>query len=412
MSLVGSLEDLGLGEILQIVSLSGKSGVLWIRSPHGEGRIVFDRGAIRGATLDGGPRDLRALVAAASALSEAELAELEREAAAEGATFEEVLLARTALDAARLDELRERHVETTVLLMFGWLLGEFSFEIRDEAPDVRDELLLRAGMNAQFLALEGTRLRDERLHESGGAPRVEADGFGEDDADDDDADEILGPEAVAELEITVLELLEDEVEADLVAEPLDLAPAGATVDEDPTLTGELPPIAVPALAAGQGEDTPEAAPAAVEAAVPSHAIAPPAAPAPVAPALPACTGAVIVDRDLAVLEWAKNAIAPLGLRTHIFPRSELAIERIRQYFSRGETPLVVLSTETPPDSVSGARDWAEIAARLRAQVPALPFLVVAAPGAPVAPASERAIPDAVVPRPPTSVLADDRARDQ
>ena len=41
MSLVGSLEDLGLGDILQIVSLSRKSGLLLLRSDDGEGRIVF-----------------------------------------------------------------------------------------------------------------------------------------------------------------------------------------------------------------------------------------------------------------------------------------------------------------------------------------------------------------------------------
>ncbi len=41
MSLVGSLEDLGLGDILQIVSLSRKSGVLRLRCDGGEGRIVL-----------------------------------------------------------------------------------------------------------------------------------------------------------------------------------------------------------------------------------------------------------------------------------------------------------------------------------------------------------------------------------
>ena len=49
MSLVGSLEDLGLGDILQIIHLSRKSGTLWIRSAAG------DRGAgVRGAVGDRG----------------------------------------------------------------------------------------------------------------------------------------------------------------------------------------------------------------------------------------------------------------------------------------------------------------------------------------------------------------------
>jgi hypothetical protein len=378
MSLVGSLEDLGLGEILQIVSLSGKSGVLWIRSPHGEGRIVFDRGAIRGANLDGGPRDLREMLAAAGALPASELDALERDAHAEGVGLEEILVARTALDAARLDELRDRHVEALVLRMFAWLLGEFSFEIReDPGGAVHPDLLLRAGMNAQFLALEGTRLRDENGNP--GDPPVDA--VGADAAVD-------GIEPPAELEITVLELLED-LGAE-TAEPLDAALPAAQADDDPTLSGEAqrmlaaPPPALPA------RDT------LAESLRPS----------------PAATAVVLVDRDLAVLEWAKGAIAPLGLRTHIFQRSELAIERIRQYFARGEMPLVVLSSETPADPISGARDWSELAARLRAQVAQIRFVVLAATGTRVDPANERSIPDAVATRPPLSVLADERAREK
>ncbi len=49
MSLVGSLEDLCLGDILQIVSLSRKSGLLLIHSEQGEGRIVFCDGLVRAA---------------------------------------------------------------------------------------------------------------------------------------------------------------------------------------------------------------------------------------------------------------------------------------------------------------------------------------------------------------------------
>ncbi|HSJ98387.1 MAG TPA: DUF4388 domain-containing protein, partial [Myxococcota bacterium] len=80
MSLVGSLEDLGLGEILQIVSLSGKSGVLWIRSRHGEGHVVFSRGLIRGAFVKDGVKDLRDLVAAAGVLPAPQLDALDRTA--------------------------------------------------------------------------------------------------------------------------------------------------------------------------------------------------------------------------------------------------------------------------------------------------------------------------------------------
>ena len=46
MSLVGNLEDLGLGDILQIVSLSRKSGILVISGDDNEGEIIFKNGQV------------------------------------------------------------------------------------------------------------------------------------------------------------------------------------------------------------------------------------------------------------------------------------------------------------------------------------------------------------------------------
>ena len=48
--LAGNIEDLGLGEILQIICFSRKSGVLTLNSGGREGRIVFDDGNIVKAT--------------------------------------------------------------------------------------------------------------------------------------------------------------------------------------------------------------------------------------------------------------------------------------------------------------------------------------------------------------------------
>ncbi len=449
MSLVGSLEDLGLGEILQIVSLSGKSGVLWIRSRHGEGHVVFSRGLIRGAFLKDGPRGLHDLVAAAGVLPAKELQALEQAARVEGVALEALLCARSSLDPRALDELRGRHVEETVLRMFGWLSGDFSFEIREEprGVDIAEELLLRTGINAQFLALEGTRVRDESGGGEGGVPEAGADdetsfadlAGGDDDgapelvltsddeleteavpagSDEDGAPlavaaaapwpaarppavvapiegELLdeaeeppaeparfdgaGLEGPAELQITVLELLDGEVGQDEL--PALLPRNGGAADDEPTLSAGLA-----AAAPGSGRRAPAFG----------------AGPVPV----------VVVDRELVVLEWVKRALAPLPVRAHIFQRSEQAIARIRQYVARGELPLVLLTSGTPADPVSGARDWSEIAARLRAQVPNLPLVLLAAPDAAVAPANERAVPDAQAVRPDLTTLSDERARER
>ena len=50
MSLIGSLKELCLGDILQILRLSQKSGMLVLRTDDGEGRIVFRAGLVSGAS--------------------------------------------------------------------------------------------------------------------------------------------------------------------------------------------------------------------------------------------------------------------------------------------------------------------------------------------------------------------------
>lgn len=126
MSLVGSLEDLGLGDILQMVSLSRKSGLLLLRSTEGDGRIVLESGLVRAAHIEGGPSPIRA---------------------APGANIEP-------------STLREQ-VECAVMHMFAWRTGEFSFEFTDEVSRFDPESHLSAGLNPQYLAIEATRRGDE-----------------------------------------------------------------------------------------------------------------------------------------------------------------------------------------------------------------------------------------------------------
>ena len=441
MSLVGSLEDLGLGEIMQIVSLSGKSGVLWIRSNHGEGHVLFRRGLIRGAFVKDGPRDLRDLVASAGVLPSEQVAAFDEAARAEGVPLEALLCARTSLDAGCIDELRGRHVEATVLRMFGWPSGEFSFEIRDEpgGGDIAESLLLRTGLNAQFLALEGTRMRDEggvEASEIGGASAVGADddetSFAGVDVDEAADAPFLGS---ASNGVETSAVLDAELEPD-VADDAEVQLVATAADED--VGAELEAVATASLAGSldagvgdieeppalqasvldlvddevDGDELPTLLPAATENEAETDPADEEATSTAASPAGAGPLAVVVVDRELAVLEWVKRALAPLPVRAHIFQRSEQAIARIRQYLVRGEVPLVLLTTATPPDPVSGAQGWAEIAARLRAQVPSLPLVLLAAPEVTVSPVNERAIPDSLSPRPDLTMLSDERARER
>ncbi|MDH3211696.1 MAG: DUF4388 domain-containing protein [Myxococcales bacterium] len=303
MSLVGSLEDLGLGDILQIVSMARKSGMLVLRSDAGEGRIVFCDGMVRAAFAKGEPDDLRGLLVGGGFLSEADFDLAAEAARSSGRSLDEAIAEHTALSAERLASLRREHVERAVVRMFTWRAGEFSFDVREDL-DARDaELLLPQGLNTQYLAMEAMRLGDESLR-------------------DDEAD------------------------------------AGRAQDPAAADDGAFPDAL--ALAALERAES---------AASETEAAAPEAHGRPVA-------GLIAIDPELDALEWMKTALTGLFPRVHIFQRCESGIDRIRQYLARGELPVVLLSAQATADSAVAANNLGELLARLRAQAPTMPILVI------------------------------------
>jgi hypothetical protein len=351
MSLVGSLEDLGLGDILQIVHLAGKSGVLRLRGESGEGQIVFKRGMIHEAYAKGGPTDLRELLAGRRVVPAPQLERAWLEAHHAGRRLSDVLVERGLASAEAIDALRREQIESAVLAMFGWPSGEFSFEMRD-IGDEGAELALESGMNPQFLALEGTRRVDERDHgqepEAGSEAESEQDPFG----------------ALLEAEL---------LEEDAGDEPEERS--------EPLATGA----------------SPQAEPAAEP---PAPAVS--AAPPPV----------VVIDASLPALEWAKAALGVVFPRVHVFQRPGLGIERIRQYLSRVELPLVLIAHDVPADTATGARDAGEIVARLKRQAPGMTVLLMHDEGSEPPRSAQRPAADGYVPRPPAAVLGDPRAARQ
>jgi hypothetical protein len=407
MSLVGSLEDLGLGDILQIISLSRKSGVLSLRSELGEGQIVFRDGRVVGAFCKGGPTDLRSLLVADGAVSDRDFAAAARAARDAGDDVTQQLHGLGILPRARLDELRQRHVERSAFTMFSWPTGEFSFDVCDAADGFDAALCVEPGLDVQYLAMEGARLRDEESRDA--PPRVDR----QDPASFADLGEELRSEPAPSPDEPAFEGVveplgddEDVLELDALAEPLDGdAEADTVVIEGPdTLAIDADAQAGFGFGADEELGLPDA----------SEPLAPVAAPEialPAAPAQPAAAAAgggraalpvVVVDPDLVVLEWVKASLRDGFERVHIFQKTELAIARIRQYLVRRTTPLVVISERAPADPVTGAANAAEIVRRLKAQSQRMTVLWLGADGAGGAPA------DGCVARPPDADLHDPR----
>ncbi len=133
MGLVGTLEDLSLGDLLQILGLARKSGLLMLQGAEGEGWILFRNGQVAGAAAKGGPPDLPTLLGGASEPPPEHLEAMRRDAA-----------------------------EQAVVRMLGWQAGEFRFDAGSlEGRVAATGLVLAQAIPSEYLALEGVRVQDE-----------------------------------------------------------------------------------------------------------------------------------------------------------------------------------------------------------------------------------------------------------
>lgn len=401
MSLVGNLEDLSLGDILQIVSLSRKSGVLALSSDLGSGRIVFCDGLVQAACLKGHPDDLRELLVGEAVIDPAGFDAALSWARDHGMPVEETLSREAGISQATIHELITNAAEAAILEMFSWPSGDFSFDVRSELDPEDPHLILPKGINAQYLAMEGLRIRDERSRDSAGEsdfdpnaetnPKIGIDQdplFGADLSEvDEEGDDLPLLEAEpleegdADFEHTtsatdllverVVERTDDATELSLddlvVASPLpNQAPAigpavgvSAPLDEH----GERP-IAAPAL---EREPTP------TRAAETREGIAS-GSPDPLFLETMSRMPVVLIDPDVTALEWVRSAIEDDFARVHMFQKADQGLTRIRQYLIRGTTPLVLVSPETPIDPLSGIHGLADFVKRLKAQSPRIVVL--------------------------------------
>jgi len=171
MSLVGNLEDLGLGEILQIVSLSRKSGVLQLNSLDRDGRVIFHDGQVIRASASTFPENIGDLVirtgmADIETLKKALVIQHESD---DGRRVGDILVSDFGVDREAIDTVVREQVEKIVYSFFSWDEGAFSFELGDPGELAATTLnplqfMLDSGLNPQWLAMEGSRILDEKRH--------------------------------------------------------------------------------------------------------------------------------------------------------------------------------------------------------------------------------------------------------
>jgi hypothetical protein len=168
MSLVGRLEDLALPDIFQIISLSKKTGTLVVRSRKGTGMVVFKSGQVIQAGSDSIRDSLGNILVSQGMVDQEDLAAaLAMQKSAPDKPLGMILVETGATTSKIIEDVVRQQIEEIIYDLLAWEEGFFNFELGEIAPKDKIEidthdLLLKSGLSAEYLLMEGTRILDEK----------------------------------------------------------------------------------------------------------------------------------------------------------------------------------------------------------------------------------------------------------
>ncbi|MCS7311696.1 MAG: DUF4388 domain-containing protein [Acidobacteria bacterium] len=171
MSLTGSLEDLSLTDIIQIISLSKRTGILEVESEdRHRGIIIFKNGQVVSALLQGknqkglGQSLVEYGVLRAEQLEQALALQRQQKA---HQPLGQILVQQGWLTREALELALKQQIYRTIYELLQFPRGTFTFHLTEIIPydeirvDPIDLVLLEKGLNAQQLLLDAMKLRDE-----------------------------------------------------------------------------------------------------------------------------------------------------------------------------------------------------------------------------------------------------------
>jgi tetratricopeptide (TPR) repeat protein len=160
MAIEGPLKELNIQDVLQLLSLANKTGVLTVRSDrlNDEAIVHFNKGEIVFAVRRRSTRRLGQLLIRAGKLTQRELhAALEVQRADPTRRLAEILLDMGTIGEQELERQLRFQMEETIYELMGWEEGYFKFEERTEIAMQR----LIAAIRVESLLMEGARRSDE-----------------------------------------------------------------------------------------------------------------------------------------------------------------------------------------------------------------------------------------------------------
>ena len=165
MALEGCLEDLGIRDILQIVSLSKKSGTLLLKQQQGEGVISFLNGQVIRASSTFFPETLGQLLRRRNLVTKEQVvAALKYQQQLEKhQPLGQILIEKYQLSSDDIEQVVAAQIEKIVFSFFSWDRGDFCFELGE--PEAFGsallnpiDFMLEKGLSSQRLVVKGKKI--------------------------------------------------------------------------------------------------------------------------------------------------------------------------------------------------------------------------------------------------------------
>jgi len=173
MAIEGPLRELGIQDVLQLLDLAHKTGVLTVRSEtlDDEAIVHFSKGAIVFAVRRRSTRRLGQLLIRSGKLTQRELDQaLEYQRKDPTRRLAEILLEMGSISEEELERQLRFQMEETIYEIMAWDEGYFRFEERAEIASQR----LLARVRVESLLMEGARRIDEWTRLESRIPSPEA----------------------------------------------------------------------------------------------------------------------------------------------------------------------------------------------------------------------------------------------
>jgi len=156
MAIKGSLREAGLPDVIQLLSMGQKTGILTVTEKEHFGSISFFKGNIVDSYLITRKNRIGELLVASGEMSEEQLAEALELQKKTGEKIGKILLKEKFVREESLVTYLKQQIQETIMTMMTWENGYFSFEPR--FTDMDEELV---AVNPANLLLETAKQADE-----------------------------------------------------------------------------------------------------------------------------------------------------------------------------------------------------------------------------------------------------------